>query len=345
MTEGALISACFKELIKDHIMRAVIIEQNGGPEVLKLTDRPVPDPAAGQVQFKVAYAVVHPMDMHARSGATKWGVPPPPFTIGYGSCGRVTKVGEGVDQSWVGKRITAGGHHGAYADYAVANVSAISEIPQALSWQQSFAMSSALTSWHMLHTLGRARAGDWVVAHSAAGPVGLMLIQIAKEAGCHVIGLVGGPRKLEWTKQFGAGHLIDYIADKAWPKTVMQITGGRGVDFIMDGNSGADMPQEFSCLAPLGQVIVIGAMNGPAPDVNVSKLIGGSHGIRGFVVSHGVEKTKGAERAMIADKIASGVWRFPVAEPIPLENAANAHRAFLAREALGRMVLKVGGEI
>ncbi|MBL8629737.1 MAG: zinc-binding dehydrogenase [Rhodospirillaceae bacterium] len=326
-------------------MRAIIVEQNGGPDVLKLAERAVPEPGAGQVQFQVAYAVVHPMDMHARSGAMKWGVPPLPFVIGYGSCGRVTKIGEGVDKSWLGKRITAGGQHGAYADYAVASISAIAEIPDALSWQQSFAMGSALTAWHMLHTVGRIREGEWQVAHSAAGPVGLMLTQIAKEIGCHSIGLVGGAKKLAWAKQFGADHLIDYIADKTWPKTVMQLTNNRGVDFIMDGNSGPDMPQEFSCLAPLGQVIVIGAMNGPAPDVNVSSLIAGSKGIRGFVVSHGVAATQGPERDAVAEKIAAGLWAFPVSAPFTLESASAAHRAFMAREAMGRILLNVGGDI
>ncbi len=326
-------------------MRAVVIDQNGGPDVMKLVDRPVPEPGPGQVQFQVAYAIVHPMDINARSGAMKWGVPPLPMTIGYGSSGRVTKVGEGVDASWVGKRITAGGHHGGYADYAIANVAAVAEIANELSWTSAFGVGSASTAWHMLNTVARARKDDWVVVHSAAGAVGLMLTQIAKDMGCRVIGLVGGPKKVEWAKQFGADHLIDYVADKAWPKTVMQITDNRGVDFIMDGNSGADMPQEFSCLAPLGQVIVIGAMNGPAPDVNVASLIAGSKGIRGFVVSHGIAKTKGAERAEIVAKLASGAWRFPVSEPLALEDAVKAHTMFQAREVMGRLIIKVGGNL
>jgi NADPH2:quinone reductase len=327
-------------------MRAVVLSQNGGPELLTVSDIPTPEPGAGQALIRVAYAAVHPLDIHARTGAMKWGVPPFPFTLGYSYCGRIAKLGAGVDAGLVGKRVSMSGKYGGYADFAVAPAGDLVEIPAPLNWQTGgFCMGSALTAWHMLHTLARVRAGDWIVVHSAAGPVGVMLTQIAKEAGCQVIGLVGGARKVEWAKAFGADHLIDYIADKDWPATVMRLTANRGVDFIMDGNLGADAAKQFACLAPLGQVIAIGAMAGPAPEVNVSRLIAGSHGVRGFVVNHGMARTKGAERGAIVAKFASGAWKFPITEAGPLDNVAAAHRAFETRQTTGRYILTVGGEI
>ncbi|MSO98036.1 MAG: hypothetical protein EXR11_07450 [Rhodospirillaceae bacterium] len=327
-------------------MRAVVLTKNGSPEVLNVSDIPTPEPGAGQVQIQVAYAAVHPLDIHARSGAMKWGVPTMPFTLGYSYCGRIAKVGQGVDAGLVGRRVTMSGKYGGYADFAVAMAADVVEIPTELDWLVGgFCMGSAFTAWHMLHTLARVRPDDWVVVHSAAGPVGVMLTQIAKEAGCKVIGLVGGSKKVEWAKQFGADHLIDYIANKDWPMAVMTLTNNRGVDFIMDGNLGADAAKQFACLAPLGQVIAIGAMAGPAPEVNISRLIAGSHGVRGFVVNHGIAKTKGDERDKIVSKFASGAWRFAVSDAGPLEDVAQAHRAFETRQTTGRYVLRVGGEI
>lgn len=327
-------------------MRAVIIHQNGGPEILRISDIPVPEPGPGQVQMRVAYAAVQPLDLHARSGAMKWGVPPFPFVLGYNYCGRVSKVGAGVDNALIGERVAMSGKYGGYADFAVAAAADLVPIPRELDWKLGgFSMGPSLTAWHMLHTMGRIRESDWIAVHSAAGPVGLMLTQIAKDAGCRVIGLVGGVEKLEWARQFGADHLIDYVADKEWPKTVMALTQNRGVDFIMDGNLGPDMPKEFSCLAPFGQIIAIGAMAGPAPEVNVSRLISGSHGVRGMVVSHGLAKTKGAERPMMTSMLASGAWKFPISVFGPLESIAEATQVFEARKAMGRLIVAVGGEI
>lgn len=327
-------------------MRAVLLEKTGPADVLKVSDVPVPEPGPGQVQIRVAYAAVHPLDIHARSGAMKWGVPALPFTLGYSYCGRVSKVGAGVDAGMVGKRVTMSSKYGGYADYAIADAKDPVEMAPNLSWQLGgFFAGSTLTAWHMLHTLCRVRPDDWVVVHSAAGPVGAMLVQIAKDAGCKVIGLVGGPKKVEFAKQFGADHLIDYIADRDWPKKVMEITAGRGVDFIMDGNLGPDFAKEFGCLAPMGQIIAVGAMAGPAPEVNVSRLIGGSHGVRGFVVGHGMAKTKGAERKTLIDNVVSGKWKFPISGPLKLEEVAKAHRMFEQRETTGRFLLEVGGEV
>ena len=327
-------------------MRAVILDKNGPADVLRVTDTPTPEPGEGQVQVRVAYAAVHPLDIHARSGAMKWGVPAFPFTLGYNYCGRVSKVGAGVDAALMGKRVSVSGKYGGYADFAVVNAADVNEVAPDLSWQLGgFWAGSTLTAWHMLHTLARIRPDDWIVVHSAAGPVGAMLVQIARDAGCKTIGLIGGSAKLEWAKRLKADHLIDYVADKDWPKAVMAITENRGVDFIMDGNLGPDTLKEFGCLAPLGQVIAIGAMAGQSPEVNISRLIAGSHGVRGFIVNHGMAKTKGAERKTLLENITSGRWQFPISGPVKLDQIASAHRMFEQRQTTGRFLIEVGGEI
>jgi NADPH2:quinone reductase len=330
-------------------MRAIVLAAPGGPDILAVSDVPVPEPGEGQVQVKVAYAAMNPLDVLVRAGRFRFH-PPLPFVLGYQYSGRIAKVGAGVDPARIGQRVSVSSQWGGYAEVAVTPASAAAPIPEAFDWKLgTVAMGPSLTAWHLVHTVARMRAGDVAVVHAAAGAVGLMLTQIAKDAGATVIGLVGGAAKLAWARQFGADLLLDYRADADWPKRVKGFTGahapGPGADFIFDGNQGPETPKNFQALAPLGQAIFIGAMAGPAPEVAIPALIAGSHGVRGFVVNHGMAVTKGGEFKDVVPKLASGQWKFPIAAPVPLEKVADLHRAVEARTLLGRGIVAVGGEI
>jgi NADPH2:quinone reductase len=326
-------------------MRAIVLEKAGDPDILAVTDLPIPEPAPGKVQIQVAYVAMNPLDVMVRAGRFRFH-PALPFVLGYQYSGRITKVGEGVDAARVGQRVTVTSQWGGYADYATAPAEAAAPIPDAFDWKfGTVAMGPSLTAWHLVHTMARVTAGDVVVVHAAAGAVGLMLVQIAKTAGARVVGLVGSAAKKAWAEKFGADLLIDYTLDGEWPKKVKEFSSGRGANFIFDGNQGPGTPKNFQALAPLGQVIFIGAMAGPAPDVSIPSLIAGSQGIRGFVVHHGMALTKGAEFKEIVPMLASGKWQFPMTEPVPLESVADLHRAVEARTLLGRGIIGVGGEI
>jgi len=327
-------------------MRAVVISQTGGPDTLKITDAPVPEPGEGQVQIKVAYCALNPLDTHSRAGRIKWGVPSMPFVSGYEYSGRVVKVGPGVDAGLVGKRVASAGTWGGAAEYAVAPAKSLVQIPDGIDWKLGTVYyTSTLTAWHMLHTMARMNKGDVVVVHSAAGAVGIMTSQIAKEAGATVIGLVGSADKAAYARSFGCEHVLNEKDDAEWPKKVKDLSDGRGADIIIDGNGGPAAPLNFKCLAPLGQIIYIGAMAGPAPDVNVSALIGGSQAVRGFVMYHAMAKTKGAEFKDIHEKLMSGKWKFPLNPPLPLEAIGKAHDDFENRRTMGRTIFTIGGEI
>lgn len=327
-------------------MRAVVITENGPPESLKISDIPQPEPGEGQVRLQVAYCALNPLDTHARAGRIKWGVPDMPFTLGYEYSGRVESVGAGVDDSLIGKRFAVAGSWGGCADYAVAPAKSLVAIPDEFHWTLGTVyFTSTFTSWHMLHTMVRVQEGDVVVVHSAAGSVGVMTTQIAKDAGCTVIGLVGSQEKIEWAKQFGADHLINEREDGEWPAKVKELTGGHGADVVIDGNAGPDAPKNFACLAPLGQIIYIGAMAGQAPDVNISKLIAASAGVRGFVQYHAMAKTKGAEFAEIHGKLDRKDWVYPLNPPLPLDQIGEAHADFENRRTTGRTLFEIGGDI
>lgn len=326
------------------IMRAVLLERFGGPDVLKVTRIPIPEPKAGEVQVRVAYAGLSPTDILIRAGEFPFH-PPLPFIMGNTFSGRITKVGAGVEKTRIGERVTMG-RSGGYADYAVGPADQANVIPDGFDWKLgTVAVSPTVTAWHLLHTVARAQSGDVIAVHAAAGAVGLMVVQIAKEMGCKVIALVGSPEKIAWGKQHADADLwLDYRADEHWPEKVKAFNG-RGANFIFDGNQGENALKNLQALAPLGQVVFIGAMSGAAPQVNIPTLIGGSLGVRGFVVGDGMALTKGAELKEIIPKLQSGKWTFPIATPVPLESVADLHQAHADRILLGRGIISVGGEI
>ena len=327
-------------------MRAVVLEKYGGPDVLRVSQIPIPVPNAGQVQIQVAYAGLSPTDSLIRSGQFPYH-PPLPFVMGGTYSGRITKVGAGVDPQRIGERVTGSGF-GGYADYAVCDAAQAKPIPEGFDWKLgTVGVGPAVTAWHLLHTVARVRADDVIVVHAAAGSVGLMLVQIGRELGCKVVALVGSPAKIAWGReQVQADLWLDYRADPDWPKRVKAFTtGGRGAQFIFDGNQGEGALKNFDALAPLGQVIFIGAMSGAAPQISIPTLIRGSLGVRGFVVGDGIATTQGAELKEILPKLRSSQWKFPIAEAVPLEKVADLHRASEERTLLGRGLIRIGGEI
>ena len=327
-------------------MRAVVAETPGSHEVLALRELPVPEPGPGQVRIRVAYAAMNPLDTHARAARIEWNAPEFPFTPGYEFSGLVEAVGEGVDSSFLGSRVVSEAEWGGCADFAVATAARLVEIPDGFDWQLGTVFHTCTYSaWHVLHTAGRLRSSDHVLLHSGAGAVGIMATQIAKEAGATVYGLVGSPEKIEFARPFGANHLIDRRAGD-WLEEIQRLTDGRGVDLIIDGVAGPDSPKNFAALAPLGEVIYMGAMAGQSPPVDISReLYAKTIAVRGFVVYVAMAQTRGEEKEMIHEALRSGRWKIPITKVVPLEETAELHRQFENRELFGKSLIEVGGEI
>jgi NADPH2:quinone reductase len=326
-------------------MRAILAEQAGGPESLRLVQRAVPSPGAGQVLIRVAYSALNPLDTHARADRIKWSHPGFPFVPGYEFCGRVEAVGEGVDPALVGRRVASAGEWGGNADYAVATAARLVPIPDAFDWHIGATFSTcAPTAWHLVHSAGRVQAGDWVLVHSAAGAVGALVTQIARTAGARVVGLVGGEEKIAYARAFGADHLIDYRSED-WVARVKEVTAGRGVDLVIDGNQGPDAARNYDVVAPCGNVIYLGAMGGPAPAVPVGLLVGKSISVTGFVQYFWQARTLYAEQIHIVPRLASGEWRIPIERVIELADVPQAHADFEARRLHGRTLIRLGGQL
>ncbi len=325
-------------------MRAIVADAPGGPEVLELRRLPVPEPGPGQVRIRVAYAALNPLDTHARAARIEWNAPTFPMTPGYEYSGLVEAVGEGIGAELVGKRVVSEAEWGGCAEHALATASRLVAIPEGFDWQLGTVFHTcAYSAWHVLHTAGRLRPADRVLLHSAAGPIGIMATQIAKEAGATVFGLCGAA-KFDFARPFGADHLIDDRGD--WVAEILELTGGRGVDLIVDGVAGAEAPKNHDALATFGQVVYMGAVAGQPPAVDISRqLYAKSIAVRGFVVYAAMAKTGGEEKPRVHQALRDGRWRIPITRVFELEETAEAHRAFEARELYGKSLIRVGGEL
>ena len=326
-------------------MRAAIIESAGGPDKITVQECAMPEPGPGEVRIQVAYAALNPLDNHARAHRIQWMHPGFPFTPGYEYAGRVAALGKGTDEQLLGQRVAVNGQWGGNAEYAVAPATALNQVPDAFDWTLASVYSTcAYTAWLLIHSAGRVQPGQTVAIHSAAGAVGSLTTQVAKSAGATVIALAGGPAKLEYAAQFGADHLLDYNKE-TWPQELKNVTADRGADLIIDGNAGPNALRNFDAVAPGGNVIFMGATAGQAPDVNISMLIGKSCSVTGFVQYVHQMHSQGAEKTATHEKLADGSWRIPVEKTYELEELAEAHRAWEARELKGRTLIRACGDL
>jgi len=326
-------------------MKAIIADTPGPPDVLELREVPVPDPGPGHVRLRVAYAALNPLDTHARAARVAYMAPDFPFTPGIEFSGIVDAVGDGVDPGWMGKRVVSERYWGGCAEYALTTPENLLEIPEGFDWVLGTVFRTCVySSWHVLHTAGRIRKGDRVLLHSAAGAIGAMSAQIAKDAQTEVYGLCS-PSKFDFARSHGADHVFNSSAEN-WPDQVMAATDGHGVDLIIDGIAGPNAPRNYKVLAPLGQVIYMGAVGGYAPEVNISRdLYVKSIAVRGFMVYVAVAATGGAELEEIHGALRRGRWKAPISEIVELEATPDLHRRFEARELKGRNLIRIGGDL
>ena len=326
-------------------MRSALIKAAGDFTVIEyVNDAKIPTLKSSDALIKVAYAPLNPLDTHARANRIAWNHPGFPFVPGFEFCGRIEAVGDTQNKHLIGKRVAANAVWGGNAEYAVASINSLVDIPDAFDWQLGATFSTcAYTAWHLVNSALALQAEQYLLVHSAAGAVGSLVMQIAREKNVTVIGLAGQKSKLDHVLSHGAHHAIDYSSDD-WPAQVNALTAGRGVDGIIDGNAGPNAVKNYEVIAPLGEIVYLGAMGGKAPPVDISMMIGKGFGVKGFVQYFYQARSQGAESGEIIDKLSSGQWVIPIGNVYDLADVSEAHRAFEARELVGRTLIKVGGD-
>lgn len=326
-------------------MQAVQMDAFGGPDAMQVRDVLVPNPGAGEARVKVAYVGMNPFDAMARAGKIDFMPISFPFTPGLEHTGVVDAVGEGVDEGLIGQRVISRANFGAYAEFSIAKAAMLLPLDERIDLKTGCVYRGcSFTAWHALYKAARLQAGETCLLHSAAGPIGIMATQIAKTNGCTVIGLAGGPDKVAFAETYGADHVFDYDQD-GWGAQVKEVTGGRGVDVIVDGNGGPNAAHNMEVIAPLGRLVYIGATAGDMPDpMAISTLIFKNVSVAGMNLAP-IEDPPGSETDhTIIENVATGVWRVPITEMVALAEVADLHRRLEAREVRGRAVIRVGGD-
>lgn len=324
-------------------MKKIIVNEFGGPEKLILQDVPVPSAGDGQIVIKVEASGVNFADGLQRQNKNV--VPTSlPYLPGYEVAGTVTELGKGVENISLGDRVVAMlPNSGGYAEYAVTPSYLAAVIPATISVQESLALQvQDLTAYLMLKDGAKLQAGQTVLIHSAAGGVGTLLVQIAKQMGAgKVIAAASNSEKLEVAKSLGADELINYT-ESNWAQQVKDVTGGKGVDLILSATGGEILRNSFSCLAPFGRLIIYGSSSGSTSIEEPFSLFAMTNNILQFFGLAGYfEKPDLMHEAYqyLFSLAAAGKLKVHIGQTFPLKDAVEAHRQMENRKTTGKIVL------
>jgi NADPH:quinone reductase len=318
-------------------MRAVVIEKPGGPEVMTVAVVAEPEPGPGQVAVRVQARGVNFIDIYQRSGAYTL---PTPFTPGVEAAGVVTAVGEGVSTPQPGERVGWVMLPGAYADTAVIPAERAIPLPDGVTDEQAAAaLLQGITAHYLTRTTHPVRPGDTVVVHAAAGGVGLLLVQMAKQAGAQVIATASTEAKGELARGAGADHVLGY---DGFSDTARELTGGEGVAAVYDGVGADTFDGSLACLRRRGVLALFGQSSGPVPPVDPQRLAqAGSVFLTrptlGDFVSDRAEMLQRSSE--LFDLIEQGALDVRIGGRYPLEDAAQAHRDLAGRRTTGKLLL------
>ncbi len=320
--------------------RTVIITAQGGPEVLTLTERAVPAPGPGEVTIGQKAAGLNFIDCYQRSGLYPMQLPD---ALGMEAAGVVTAVGPGVMHLKVGDRVAyAAQPPGAYAEARTMPAAQVCPLPDAISFDEGAAMMlKGLTTHYLFRRTVPIARGDSVLFHAAAGGVGLIACQWAASEGITLIGTAGSDAKCQLALDHGATHCINY-ASGDFVAEVRELTGGKGVDVVMDSVGAATFDGSLDCLRPLGMMISFGNASGKVPPFDISRLAAkGSLKItRPTVFTHTADPETCQQMARdLFGKVTSGAVRIRIDQRFALEQVAQAHRALEARATTGSTIL------
>ncbi|NOD77639.1 quinone oxidoreductase [Ruegeria sp. HKCCD4332] len=327
---------------------AIEITRNGGPDVLRKSDRAVPQPAPGDVLIRNHAGAVNFIDTIIRRGEMPEGMMPTlPHVPGVEGAGVVEALGEGVEGFAMGDRVAWMGPIGAggYGTHSVIGAPYVTRLSDDVTFETAAAIPvNAMTAYHMLVNLGGAVAGKSVLVHAAAGGVGTMALQIAKHLGMTVIASASTD-KLGYAYEQGADHVIDYRQEDVAAR-VLEITEGRGVDLTLNPISGETLKSDLDALAPLGTAVVFGFLAGPPAGgfaEDLTKHFQKSVSVRvSDIYTYFLNRPDAlsADMSTVFNLLETGVLR-PQITMLPIDEAAEAHRRLEAGETTGKLVLSI----
>jgi NADPH2:quinone reductase len=328
-------------------VRVVEVTRYGGPEVLAVRDEPEPTLDRGHALIAVSVVPVLFLETQLRSGwGREWFSQRPPFVPGSGVAGTVTAVGEGVEPTWLGRRVVtdtgAHGGSGGYAEEVTAPVERLIEVPDGVDLRQAAALLHDGRTALRLTEIAEIRPDESVLVLGAAGGMGVLLIQLARQSGAHVIAAARSVRKLELLKDLGA-DVVDY-SQADWHEQVRAIAasrGGAGANVVFDGAGGELGRTAFALTATGGRFSAHGSASGAFASIDAEEAA------RRQITVFGIEQVQldPATAKRLVNKalalVAAGRLRAVIGQTFPLEQAAAAHAAVEERHTLGKTLLLV----
>ena len=319
-------------------MRAIQIEEFGGPEVLKLADLPVPEPGDGEVLIKVARAGLNFADTHQRENSylARFELPLVP---GAEVAGTVERASDGLDE---GRRVVALLGSGGYAEFALAPAASTFPIPDGLSDGAALAIVlQGLTAWHLYKTSAKLEPGETVVVHAAAGGVGSLAVQLAKPLGAgRVIATASSEDKRRLALELGADEVLDPRTDDL-NGALREANGGEKVDVVLEMAGGRVFDESLKALAPFGRLVAYGLASREPNQVSNGALMRRSQAVVGFWLMHclGRPEMMAGPLDELFGRAARGELRPVVGETYPLSDVRRAHEDMQARRTSGKLLL------
>lgn len=322
-------------------MRAILVEQHGGPEVLKLGEAPIPEPGPGQARVKVAAIGLNFIEIYQRLG---WYKIPLPWIPGGEAAGVVDAVGPGVTEVKVGDRVASTAFSGAYAEYAIANAWQLAIVPDGVDLTTAAAaMLQGMTAHYLTHSTYPLKSGETALIYAAAGGVGGLLTQIAKMRGARTLCAVGSVAKAAEARALGADEVILYRqVDIA--QEVRRLTNGKGVPVVYDSVGKDTFEASLNCLSPRGYMALFGQSSGPVPPVDPQILNSkGSLFLTRPTLIHYIATPEELRwrSGDLLNWMSAGQLRVRVAQTFPLAQAAEAQAYLASAQALGKVLLEV----
>jgi len=319
------------------MMKAIRVKEFGGPEQLQLQEVPDLHAGPGQVVVRVKAAGVNPYDTYMRQGT--YAVKPAlPYTPGSDAAGIVESVGEGVESIATGDRVYVGGTlTGAYAEQTLAEAWQVHPLPSNVTFAQGAGVNVPYaTAFRALFQIARAQPGETVLIHGASGGVGTAGVQLARAAGLKVIGTGGTPRGRELVTAQGAHHILDHHAPD-YLDALLKLTGGRGVDVVLEMLANVNLAKDLSVLATKGRVVVIG--NRGNIEINPREIMRRDAAVLGMILWNTSREDLAKIHAGVVAGLENGSLRPVIGKELSLADAAHAHRAVIEPGAFGKIVL------
>jgi len=329
-------------------MRAIVITEPGGPEVLALRDVPPPSPGTGEVRVRVRATAVNRADLLQRMGMYPAPHDAPADIPGLEFAGEIDALGPGARAAGgfdVGERVCGLAGGGTYAEHVVVHARTLARIPDRLSFTEAAALPEAcITAYDAMVARGGLASGESLLVHAVGSGVGTAAVQIARALGARVLGTARSASKLEPARALGLD--VPIVAENGrFAEQVRAATGGRGVDVVLELVGGAYVEEDIACVAPCGRIVLVGLMAGARADVDLASLLRKRITLVGTVLrARPLEEKIAAGLAFarhVMPLVERGAVRPVIDAVLPLASAREAHERVAGNAGFGKVVLEV----